>query len=73
MSNGTQVVVSAVNPADLATKFKDGTQVVHVPSGALSSIDWASKLKVGQALYSSSYKIHAGPSKKKPTNIIYIL
>lgn len=46
MSNGTQVVVSAVNPADLATKLKDATQVVQVPPGALSSIDWAAKLKV---------------------------
>lgn len=46
MSNGTQVVVSAVNPADLATKLKDATQVVQVPTGALSTIDWASKLKV---------------------------
>ncbi|XP_070193114.1 orphan steroid hormone receptor 2-like isoform X2 [Littorina saxatilis] len=45
MSNGTQVVVSAVNPADLATKLKDATQVVQVPPGALSSIDWAAKLK----------------------------
>lgn len=45
MSNGTQVVVSAVSPADLASKLKDATQVVQVPTGALSSIDWASKLK----------------------------
>ncbi|KAK7499961.1 hypothetical protein BaRGS_00008809, partial [Batillaria attramentaria] len=45
MSNGTQVVVSAVSPADLASKLKDAAQVVQVPTGALSTIDWASKLK----------------------------
>lgn len=48
MSNGTQVVVSAVNPGDLASKLKDATQVVQVPTSALSAIDWASKLKVRQ-------------------------
>ena len=50
MSNGTQVVVSAVNPAELASKLKDATQVVQVPTGALSTIDWASKLKVSLGL-----------------------
>lgn len=45
MSNGTQVVVSSVSPAELASKLKEATQVVQVPSSALSSIDWASKLK----------------------------
>ena len=54
MSNGTQVVVSAVNPADLATKLKDATQVVQVPTGALSTIDWASKLKVSLCCHSVS-------------------
>lgn len=46
MSNGTQVVVSGVSAADLASKLKDAAQVVQVPSASISSIDWASKLKV---------------------------
>ncbi|XP_025108699.1 orphan steroid hormone receptor 2-like [Pomacea canaliculata] len=45
MSNGTQVVVSGVSAADLASKLKDAAQVVQVPSASISSIDWASKLK----------------------------
>ena len=49
--NGTQVIVSTIAPADLAARLKEGTmsgaQVVQVPAAALSSVDWAAKLKVG--------------------------
>ncbi|XP_071084218.1 orphan steroid hormone receptor 2-like isoform X2 [Haliotis cracherodii] len=48
-ANGTQqVVVSTMAPADLAAKLKDGslpTQVVQVPAGSLTTVDWAAKLK----------------------------
>ena len=57
MSNGTQVVVSAVSPADLASKLKDAAQVVQVPTGALSSIDWAAKLKVSSPLVVSTVDV----------------
>ncbi|XP_041350086.1 orphan steroid hormone receptor 2-like isoform X2 [Gigantopelta aegis] len=47
--NGTQVIVSTIAPADLAARLKEGTmsgaQVVQVPAAALSSVDWAAKLK----------------------------
>lgn len=47
VSNGGQVVVS-----DLAIRLKEGgTQVVQVPAGSLSQVDWASKLKVGYLFY----------------------
>ncbi|XP_050414613.1 orphan steroid hormone receptor 2 [Patella vulgata] len=47
-TNASPVVVSTMNPTDLAARLKEGalpTQVVQVPAGSLSSIDWASKLK----------------------------